>query len=180
MAGTIKRMTVASGLGISAHPSINIKAASGTRLFAGQPIGTVTYGGTVGRGSLYIAGYAVEAGPIANPGNIIGLCEDTMAAATSDSNTYVRVVPALPNIIFEGSIDDGNGAGACQDTQIMQTFGITRQSGSVGSNWFVDINKAYQASPAVRVLELVDPAGTLAGRVRFIFLPTVSQFGSGA
>lgn len=175
MAGTRKPITVAASFGLVAKPSQSQKAVSGTQLYRGYVLSTNTFVGT--STSVAVSGYLQNAG--VNPTNIVGVCEDTMAAATADSNTYVRFIPALSHVIFEGSMDDGNGLGTCQDTQCMMPFGLTQDV--TNKLWYVDVNKANTAATTrVKVLELVDPAGTQAGRVRFVFMPGYSQFGTGS
>ena len=120
---------------------------------------------TFSEGALLInnAGNLQEAG--VDPVDIIGVSAEAghNAAAAAKS---VRYHPALPHVVFEGSIDDSNaiGTGAIAATDLHAAYGLTLNTGV----WYVDKFKTG-AQARVVIVGFKDPLTTVNGRVYFIF-----------
>lgn len=110
-----------------------------------------------------IAGIATSKNPLTN----------TQGAATDAG----KFIPAKPGVEFEGSIDDSSalGTGAIAAGDLGTAYGITEDSSGV---WYVDKNKTAAATVRVRIMKLLDDAGTVNGRVRFVFLQVVDLAGT--
>lgn len=110
----------------------------------------------------------------ANPVGIVGVAEEPGENLASGS-PKVRYVPALPNQMFEGSIDDngdlGNGAIAAAD--LYAEYGVTEDAAGV---WYIDKGKTTTLA-RFRILEFVDAVGTVNGRVRGVFTQDVTLYG---
>ena len=116
----------------------------------------------------------------ADPTLIAGIATSKYPPANNYSTDVGKFIPALPGIQFEGSVDDngdlGNGASAAGD--LGTTYGLTQDASGI---WYVDKGKAVgddAAAVRVRVTKLIDPAGTVNGRVRFVFLGVVDLAGA--
>lgn len=165
------------GWGINAHPSVNMKAVASAAWKIGAVLGTNTFGGASGT-STEVSAYASELFGGLSPnltasGGILGVAEGAGPNAT-DSNTYARFVPAIPGVLFEGYVDDATGTGAptIRDTQVMKDFSIARDASGY---WYIDLSRTL-GQPCIRIVSLVDAAGTANGRLRFEFLPKYTQF----
>jgi hypothetical protein len=153
------RAMLAAGpnMGYQSTPSIHGKAAAGAT--DGQWLKGAVAVGTVAPGAL---GFVKKGG--ADPAGIIGIFEQD-GPQSADSQTLVRMIPALPGIVFEGSI--GGPAGVTwlsADTQLWQEYGITESA----NFWRIDTSKTGAAGRA-RVVGFRDPIGTPDGRVYFTF-----------
>lgn len=99
-----------------------------------------------------------------NPLDIMGIAAKAAAAVTAAALPYY---PALPGVIFEGSMDNaadlGNGVALAAD--FAARYGVTRDTSGF---WYIDKNKTGDDA-RVRILAFRDPAGTVQGRVYFIF-----------
>lgn len=132
------------------------------------------------RGAVVIddgSGELVEGG--ANPTLIAGIATSKHPPTNSHSTDTGKFIPALPGIQFEGSVDNNGalGTGAAAATNLGEVFGLTEDASGV---WYVDLGKAGGANGRVRITKLIDPAGTVNGRVRFVFLPIVDLGGTPA
>ena len=141
-------------LGLYATPTLRNKAVAGTNFFIGSVLTSVTAHG----------GFLIEAG--ANPLKIIGIA-DERGGNKSDSSQYVRVVPAFPHVLFEGTVRGGAATQVALDETFMwQDFGVTKDPTEA---WYVDVSKQGATSRA-RIVEFLDDTGTIDGRVEFVFL----------
>ena len=147
-------------LGLYATPTLRNKAVAGTNFFVGAVLTSVSAHG----------GFLIEAG--ANPQTIIGIADERGGNKT-DSSQYVRVIPAFPHILFEGTVRGGAATQVTLDETFMwQDFGITKDPTEA---WYVDVSKRGTTS-RVRVVEFVDDTGTIDGRVGFVFLSDASPY----
>lgn len=122
-----------------------------------------------------VSGELEEGG--ANPTAIAGIATYTHPPTNSYATDIGKYHPALPGVEFEASVDN-NGAidtGAIAAAQQFAAFGITQDSDGV---WYVDLGKTGATVVRVRVTRLLDPVGTVNGRVRFVFLPIVDLAGT--
>lgn len=84
--------------------------------------------------------------------------------ASGTQGTLVEFIPALPDIIFEFTLDDSVGTPLTSlQTHMWETYG-----------WAVDANGYYyidtqQPGNGVRLLDFVDPVGTAQARVLGVF-----------
>lgn len=99
-----------------------------------------------------------------NPIDIMGIAARAASAVTA---TMIPYYPALPGVVFEGSVDNasdlGNGAALASDFGAQ--YGLTRDS---GGTWYIDKAKTLDDA-RVRILGFRDPVGTVQGRVYFVF-----------
>lgn len=112
----------------------------------------------------------------ANPTLIAGVATAKYPPTNNYATDIGKFIPALQNIQFEGSIDDSSAidTGAIAAGDLGTEYGITEDSAGI---WYVDKNKTG-ANARVRITKLIDAAGTVNGRVRFIFLPIVDLSGT--
>jgi hypothetical protein len=120
------------------------------------------------------AGFVQEAA--ANPRAIVGFAEEPGKNGATDGLRANRCVPALPHVVFEGSIDTAAaiGTGAIAAADLFAPYGITKDANGI---WYVDKQKVTVGTNTVLyIVELVDPVGTVNGRVRFVIASAVTFF----
>jgi hypothetical protein len=112
----------------------------------------------------------------------VGDCVDVSAGiigfadmdATSSSTAKVNVTPALPGMMFKGQLITSETTPALvtiAQTHLGATAAITKLD--TDSVYAVDIGAtAVAAEPMVKIVELIDPVGTVGGEVGFIVLQT--------
>jgi hypothetical protein len=91
----------------------------------------------------------------------------------------IGFVVAVDGNIFLGVLGDGadNTLAVLAQAQLGTVMGLTKDAGN--NFWYVDRTKTTAATgAAVEILELVDPIGTLNGRVAFRVLKAVQQLGA--
>ena len=90
-------------------------------------------------------------------------------AASGVTDNETSVTPALSGLEFEATLESSSpGDHALAQTDLFAKYGFEVN----GSNlWYV--NQAETASPAVVVIALIDPIGTVQGRVRVRLLNRV-------
>lgn len=108
---------------------------------------------------------------VASSGKLIQASEDITTAicvgfatvdASGTTNNLTPVVPCLPGLEFEATLEDGgSGDHAIAQTDLFVKRGLAVTSGGL---WYVD--SAESSNVAVVIVELVDPIGTVQGRVR--------------
>lgn len=146
----IRAIEVASMLGLNAPP-VRHAAVAGAEVWAQGAI-------LISNGS----GLLVEGG--ADPVLIVGVAPYAYPATNVDVANFASYIPAMPHIEFEGTLDDGTGTYALLQTDLWTPYGLVSTSGV----WHVDQGETTE--DRVVITGLVDPVGTLAGRVRFQFL----------
>ncbi len=142
--------------GLTSHPeSWGIEGAS------------VTY--VKGAVLIQTTGLLVEAG--ADPTNIVGVASHAGRNVTTSPKGFY--IPPLEGVEFVGSLDTsaGEGTGTIAVANIGGEYGITKTAltGVNLGKWYVDSNKTG-GDARVRVTRLIDPVGTVQGRVGFKFL----------
>lgn len=107
--------------------------------------------------------------------NIVGVAEEEGANAAAGAD--VRYTPALPHITFEASLDDGDdeGNGVIAQVDLYEERGL--QKNAATGKWFVD---KTGAAKRVVITKLVDPVGTVQGKVQFKFMPETTVYSSPA
>ena len=100
-----------------------------------------------------------------DPVNIEGIAA---RSAIGTAATAIPYYPALPGVVFEGSLDDGSaaGTGTITASDFGASYGVTRDSGGI---WYVDKNKTG-ADARVKIIGFRDALTTITGRVYFVFL----------
>ena len=93
--------------------------------------------------------------------NILGLADTKASGITGEDRIYI---PALESTIFVGNIGTSISAGAIALDDLYQRYPLQLS----GTSWFVD--KTDNTNPCVAVVQLIDPVGTVNGRVAFQFL----------
>ena len=109
-----------------------------------------------------------------DPTHIIGVAEEAGENNAVAGAKKVRCVPLTGDYVFEGILGNGDTTDYTLAVgDIGDCFGITK---AADGGWFVDKQKAVifgANSVRVRVIGLKDPAGTVNGRVQFVFLDFV-------
>lgn len=82
------------------------------------------------------------------------------ASGTTDNPT--SVIPALSGLTFEATLEDGTaGDHVLAQADLFAKYGLAKTAAGL---WYLD--EAETASPAAVVIALIDPIGTVQGRVR--------------
>ncbi len=152
----------AKHLGLGSTPSIEFLEAATQTFKRGAPL-------------QWASGYVSEAS--ADDDEIIGIAETDAHNDTSAGTHVMRVIPALPGMVFSGHL--GNGSGLTTDYTTLQTdigavYGIVKDGTNLG--WLVDQDETTNVR--VRVIGFQDAVGTANGRVYFIFLSYMNIDGS--
>ena len=141
------------GLGLHSTPSITYLEAASQTFVKGTPLVFTSGGSTVEQDT-------------SDPAPIVGIAEH---AASGTTNDPVRVVPAIPGKVFEGILGNGDLTDyTLAQTDVGDVYGLARDATNLG--WFVDKQDTAVANVRVRVVGLRDAAGTVNGRVYFVFL----------
>lgn len=118
------------------------------------------------RGAVLVAasGRISEGGT--NPTLILGVAIHGVTSAVADAPA--QYIPAFPGQEFVASIDTSAslGTGAIALADRYADYGITEDASGV---WYVDKNKTSDATVRVTVTDLLDPIGTVNGRVKIVF-----------
>lgn len=147
---SIRAIEVAAMLGLSSPPTKH---------------GQVAAAETWAKGAILISngsGLLAEGGT--DPVLIVGVAPHAFPATNVDVASFTSYVPAMPHIEFEGTIDDGTGTVPIAQAMLYTSRGLLATSGV----WHID--SAETTEDRVVITQLIDPVGTLAGRVRFQFL----------
>jgi hypothetical protein len=136
---------------IPSHNGIEVVSSSWTR---GAPL-------IDSSGKLAVAG--------TDPRAILGFATE---AASGVTDKVRRFTPALPNVIFEASLDKASALGLVSlQTHMYAEFGITLLSGV----WYIDVDKVTGGGNTVfRIVGFKDPVGTISARVFAVMLHEVS------
>lgn len=154
-----RSLSAAPGLGTHSHPSITFKEAAAQTFVKGTPV-------------VFTAGGSTIEQDTSDPQPIVGVAEH---AASGTTNDPVRVVPAIPGLLFQGILGNGDLTDyTLAQTDVGDVYGLARDATAGALGWFVD--KQETTNVRVRVVGLKDPAGTVNGRVYFTFL-TVAVIG---
>jgi len=162
MALTVKgaqSLRPAPGLGTHSHPTIIFKEAAAQTFKKGCPVVFTTGGTTVEEDT-------------SDPQPIVGVADANASGTTSND---IPVVPALPGLLFEGILGNGDLTNyTLLAADVGDVYGLARDATAGNLGWFVD--KQETTNVRVRVVKLKDAAGTVNGRVYFTFL-TVAVIG---
>lgn len=147
------------GLGTHSHPSITVPEAAAQTFKRGCPL-------------VFTAGGSTVEEDTSDPQPIVGIAEQDASGTTNDP---VRIVPAIPGVLFEGVLGNGDLTDyTLLAADVGDVYGLARDGTAGRLGWFVD--KQDTTNVRVRVVALKDPAGTVNGRVYFTFL-TVAVIG---
>lgn len=109
---------------------------------------------------------------LTNPINIAGIAA---LAATGTAGANMPYYPALPGMVFEGSVDNtGAGTGVIAAGDLFEEYGLTVTAGGI---WYIDKDKSG-VNRRVKIIGFRDAVAVVTGRVWFIFLPDVTIFAS--
>ena len=160
----IKRFASGVNLGLHSTPTVPWPEAVTQVFKAGAPLVVVA-----NRASEPANGAAIAAK------NLIGFAEHD---ATGRTDFADAIVPALPSLLFDASVDGAQAAGNAPGTgtvllaQLGAIFGLQKDGAS--GLWYVDVSGA---GTHVVVVELIDAIGTVQGRVRCMPLLSATIFG---
>lgn len=104
-----------------------------------------------------------------NPLSIVAIAE---ADASGTTNNPIRATPLVDGQLFEGVLGNGDETDyTLAQTDVGDVYGLDLEGTNLG--WFVDKQNTAVLTVKVRVVKLLDPAGTVNGRVFFRFLDFV-------
>src|ERR1043166_4989332 len=115
---------------------------------------------------IYTSGYLVVAAsaPIDTDDNIVGFAAEDATSGSAGVYT-MHYVPAIPGVIFEGTLEDAtNFDHALVATNLGLSYVIDTDTSSKA--WFLDENTTTKG--IAKIIELVDPIGTVRGKARFV------------
>lgn len=118
-------------------------------------------------GLLVVAAADVVAG-------IVGFAEHDGHNAAAGTTT-VFYTPALPHVIFEGVLEDAGTPGHVLVAANIGGVFALQVDGTTGA-WFLDENDTTLHS--CRIINAVDPLGTVRGRVNFIVVADTTLYGT--
>jgi hypothetical protein len=150
-------------VGLSAIPSLTSPETNAATFKKGAPLID-----TSGAGYLGIAG--------TDPRAIVGVATEPGHNSTSAGDDNVRFIPALPHIIFEGTLAQASDLGnyISLATDRWAEYGITVDSDGI---WYLDKDKVTGGNNTVaRIVGFKDAVGTVEARVYFIFLSEVTVY----
>lgn len=103
---------------------------------------------------------------------VAGLVGFACADATGTAATPVSYIPAVPGIEFEATLEDGtNGDHVLAQTNVFAKYALAVTATGL---WYLDEDDTTNV--AAVVIALVDPVGTVQGRVRARLLDTVTIY----
>lgn len=149
-------------LSVGSHALQTYKEAATQEWNAGAPVANTATGGRV----------AEITDPVADAEAIVGIA---VADATGTTGADATVVPALPGLVFEavlGNVADDLYALSADD--VFKLCALRRDD--TNDTWYLGANDAHATNPVAgagcRIVGLKDAAGTVNGRVYFVFLDT--------
>lgn len=152
MAARVRALATGSKLGLYSTPSI-VQGEGASQTFKK---GAVLVNGSAGN-----VGMVVEAG--ADPSGILGVAEEdgkNLAVGVGSC----RFVPAIPNQVFEMTIDDGTGTYALVAGDKNKQYGIAKDGSGI---WYID--QTDTTNLRVTIIGFKDAVGTQAARVYCVF-----------
>lgn len=110
--------------------------------------------------------------PVGDTETIVGIAMGDATGTTSDPTV---VCPALPGLVFEAVF--ANVADDLYETSLDDVFKLCAlRRDDTNDSWFLGANDAHATNPVAgagcRIVGLKDPAGTVNGKVYFVFLDT--------
>ena len=100
--------------------------------------------------------------------DILGIAN---ADASGTTGADVFYTPAIGGLLFEATINIGAGTYALDGTELLQDYGVAVDANGI---WYID--HAETSAKVFHVMEIVDPVGTVGGRVRGYFIPSVTVY----
>lgn len=152
MAARVRVLAAGAKLGLYSTPSM-VQGEGATQTFKK---GAVLVNGSSGN-----VGMVVEAG--ADPTGILGVAEEdgkNLAVGVGSC----RFVPAIPNQVFEMTIDDGTGTYALVAGDKNKLYGIAKDGSGI---WYID--QTDTTNTRVLIVSFKDAVGTAAARVYCVF-----------
>lgn len=121
----------------------------------------------------YLAGAPVKAVngliTVFTEDGIAGLVGFACFNASGVTNNPTSIIPAVPGIEFEATLENGStGDYALTQADLWAAYGLAVTAGGL---WYLD--KAETTHKAAVITRLVDPVGTVQGRVRARILTAV-------
>jgi len=153
------------------HPSQR-QGLNTTPIYNGPEGATQTF--KRGAPLVFTSGYLVEGtGPIDTGDSIVGIANADAHNTTAGAKT-MGYVPALQSIIFEGILSNSSTSShALVATDLGLVFALAKDATSLA--WYVDFFNT--TNPCAVIIELVDPIGTVDGRVRFVIVDDATIYG---
>lgn len=139
-------------MGFSSIPLFSADKASATTFHQGDVI-------------IYTTGLAVEATDGPTTGTVVGIAaEDAI-----NGNTSVLLWPAIPGIVFQGNVANGDtgGTDTIEADQRMVHYGLALNA----TIWYINI--ADTADECIMIIRMVDAIDTAWGAVEFVFTDSV-------
>lgn len=121
------------------------------------------------------AGYVDEGAADPTIGTIVGVAQHVWPPAAGTSpviETHVKVIPALPGIVFEGTLNTAAGTYTLALTDMLAAYGLGKDANGI---WFID--QGDTTNTRVMVLSPISASGDAFPRVKFVFLPDATVYG---
>ncbi len=134
-----------------------------------------------------VAGAAIREGDLVinSSGRVIKATDDAKlefvglaTEAASAAGDVLSVVPAIPGVVFEATLEDDGTAGhtlAASEADVFIQYAVKVDPAGSALH-FIDQNDTSDIS--VVILAYVDPAATVRGRVECMFLASTTVFGA--
>lgn len=119
------------------------------------------------------AGLIGEGG--ADPSGIIGVATHKWPLSVTSPvvASKAHFIPALPGLVFEGTLNVSAGTYTMALTDVWAEYGLAVDGDGI---WYVD--QAETTNTRVVVVKALEAAGTAFPRVRFMFLPEATRYGT--
>lgn len=134
---------------------------------------TWTRGAIIGE-SNNTAGYVEELAADPTAGTILGVASHKWPPSVTSPTiaTHIKVVPALPGVVFEGTLNTSAGTYTLALTDMMAAYGLAVDGNGI---WYVD--QGDTTNTRVFVLSPISASGEAFPRVKFVFNPDATVFG---
>lgn len=109
---------------------------------------------------IVVSGLLTEASEGDLSGDVVGFA---VKDATGVTDTVTDFIPAFEELEMEGTLENGStGDYALTQADVGALYGLAKTAAGI---WYID--QADTTNPNVYIMSLVDPVGTVQGRVRF-------------
>ena len=100
---------------------------------------------------------------------IVGFSDEVGHNSSSAGDDDIRYTPALPNVVFEITLEDEtNNDHVLAATDMWEKFAL--QKDATNDRWYLDENDVAVGEAAMRCIGFKDAVGTTKGRVYAVFI----------
>lgn len=166
MAQATTRIKASRKLGLAATPSLVGAQVSAGTASKGHPV-YIDSSGYIAASVTASASSSTVVVAKASSAQIAGFLQEGM---TASSTSNVGYTPAVPGVTFSAHITDEAGSPSSNATIAQTDLGATMAIGKVSGDSHYSLVKSDSTASvqSARVVELIDPVGTVNGRVGFV------------